>query len=203
MEYTQRERYGVLSAVSFAKSREHEEHLLVARGQIRGRYLISLLVSVGVIGGNELRRRIEEELGRTYYMPEQMYPARELVFICHHAAGAELPMARLGETVAPTFKRAHPEYFLGRTVDGLCEIIERAYREETTYHSLCPEHFTMPGYARMFRKNQPTPCGLFEGVLKGFLATLETVGTAEEVACQWEGASSCTYDIHWRTQTNA
>jgi hypothetical protein len=189
--------------VSFAKTREHEEFLLAVRGHIRGRYLISFLVGVGIVGGNELRRSIEAELGRPYYMPEQMYPARELVFICHHAAASKLPIARLGESMAPTFKRAHPEYFAGRSVEQLCEIIERAYREETTYSSLSPEHFIMPGYARMFRKNQPAPCALFEGVLQGFLASMGTVGTVDEVACQWEGASSCTYDIHWAARPGA
>jgi hypothetical protein len=188
-----------LVSVSYAKNRAHEQFLLRARGELRGRYILALLIGVGNLGGIPLRLQIEEEVGRALYLPDLMYPARELVLICHYAHAAGVPLARLGETLAPTFRRAHPEAFSDCSMEHICAIIENAYREETTCSSVSAVDYAIPGFARIFRRNQPAPCAFVEGVLKGFLSVMNASGTAEEVACQWQHGASCTYELHWRT----
>ena len=56
-----------------------------------------------------------------------------MVVIFDRAIRAGLKIERIGELVFPTYKRAHPELFVEATaLDGFA-LLERGYREDTTY----------------------------------------------------------------------
>jgi hypothetical protein len=181
--------------VRFAKTPEHAEFLRTFEGQIKGRYIIAVLVGIGVLGGAELRAEVERQLGHASFTPDQMYPASEYVLACDRAARAGLSFVRIGELIFPAYRRAHPELFEGRTVFDAFKLLEHAYRTETTWGGMSAPMALDGRHATFYRRSQPAPCEMGKGVLLGVLRAFDATGTVEETACQWEGAEACRLDV--------
>jgi hypothetical protein len=186
-----------LSTVAYARSDEHLRFLQTFGGKLKGRYVIGFLVGVEYLGGASLRRDIERELGRPHYGPDEWVPVREMVVVFDRAMRAGVSVERIGELVMPAYKRAHPEAFAGRTVSDAFDILERAYRQDTSYGGVSPGLEKAPGLVRVHRFNSPLPCPCFSGVIKGLLQTFGVLSSVDEIACQWQGARSCCWEARW------
>ena len=186
-----------LTSVAYAKNPDHERFIQGFTGQCRGRYHLAYLVGVEILSGPALRAEIERDLGQPRYLPDQMYPSRDLAVIFDRAVRAGLSAERLGELVIPTYKRVNPHAFEGRSVADGFEILERGWRTETTYGGVSPAHEVEPGRVKIFRVGQPTPCAFFVGVIHGLFKAFGVEGSAAETTCQWEGAQSCCFEARW------
>jgi hypothetical protein len=105
-----------LARVAFAKNPEHERFVQGFAGRTRGRYALAYLVGVEILAGSDLRKSIEAELGNPVYLPAELCDGRDLAVICDRALRAGVSMTRLGELVIPSYKRANPKAFEGKTV---------------------------------------------------------------------------------------
>jgi len=186
-----------LHNVVYAKNPAHELFLQGFTGQCRGRYHLAFLVGVEILAGPSLRAEIERQLGQPNYLPDSMYPGRDLAVIFDRAMRAGLAAERLGEMVIPAYKRSSPQVFEGKTIADAFEILERGYRTDTTYGGVSPAHELGLGRVRIFRAGHPTPCGVFVGVLHGLFRVFGLHGSTTEIACQWEGAQSCCFEAVW------
>lgn len=186
-----------LPSIAYAKNRDHERFVQSFVGQLKGRYHLAFLVGTEFVGGKALREAIEEELGHPNYPLNEMAPARDVVVIFDRVVRAGVAVERIGELVMPTYKRANPKLFEGKSVHDGCALLEKAYREDTTYGGVSPTSEAGPGHVRLFRTNSPLPCQYFVGVIKGVLQVMGVQGSVEEVACQWEGAPSCGFQARW------
>jgi hypothetical protein len=187
-----------LSGVSYAKNSNHERYILQSfDGQLKGRYVIAFLVGVEYLGGAPLRKQIEHELGDPKYGLDAWVPGRDLVIIFDRAMRAGVSMERMGEILVPAYKRANPTEFEGRSVLDGADILERAYRQATTYGGVSPAHEKGRNSIRVYRVNSPMPCSYFAGVVKGLLQTFSLVGSVREISCQWEGDKSCCFEARW------
>jgi hypothetical protein len=108
-------------------------------------------------------------------------------------------MTRLGELVIPSYKRANPKAFEGKTVMEAFEILEKASREDSAYYGdqEWPAPVIEPGRAVLCRPGRPTPCDTFVGTLLGLLKAFGTAGSARETGCRWEGQPYCTFEAVW------
>jgi hypothetical protein len=186
-----------LSTVAYAKSPSHERFIQGFGGKLKGRYLIGFLVGVEYLGGAPLRQQIERELGNPHYGPEEWVGVRDMAVIFDRAVRAGVSVERVGELVMPSYKRANPLAFEGRTVQEAFDILERAYRQDTSYGGVSPGLDKALGLVRVHRVNSPLPCQCFSGVIKGLLQCFGVIGSVHEIACQWEGANSCCWEARW------
>jgi hypothetical protein len=97
----------------------------------------------------------------------------------------------------PTYKRAFPALFDGKSVRDAFEILEQAYRSNTTYGGVAPGALIEPTRALIYRKGSPLPCDYFVGVINGLLGLFSLEATTHEIACQWNGAPACCYEANW------
>jgi hypothetical protein len=187
-----------LDSVAYAKNPAHERFVQRFEGKLKWRYHLAFLVGVEFLGGKALRAAIEQELGNPDFPLNEMRPARDMVVIFDRAIRAGLKIERIGELVFPAYKRAHPELFAGATpLDGFA-LLERGYREDTNYGGVSPAQEISNGRVRLYRTDSPAPCQYFVGCLHGVLHTFGIHdGSAEEVACQWDGAPSCAFEVRW------
>jgi hypothetical protein len=193
-----RDKVMTLTHVVYAKNAAQERFILKQfSGQLKGRYVIAFLVGIEYLGGKQLRRAIELELGDPRYGLDAWVSGRDLIYIFDRAARAGVSMERMGEILVPAYKRANPEEFEGKTVHDGADILERAYRLATTYGGVSPAHEMSGNNIRVYRVNSPMPCLYFAGVIKGLLQTFSLLGTVREVTCQWEGAKSCCFEACW------
>ena len=187
----------LVTDVAYAKSPEHNERLSHYEGGVKGRYLLAFLAGVGCLGGSELRAEVESDLGSPEYRLDTWYPVAHMVLIFDRAARAGIELRRLGGLVLPAYKRAHPERFEGQSVEQAFDVLERGFREDTTYGGVSQAHEITPGLVRLFRTDSPVPCDFFCGVVEGLFHVFGVAGTVSEVECQWEGAESCCFEAHW------
>lgn len=189
----------LLPTVAFAKSPAHERFVQSFEGQTKGRYVIAYLAGVGVLGGASLAESIKRELGNPVYLPDGMYPGRDLAVICDRAARAGFSLSRLGQLIMPSRQRANPEMFRDRTIQEAFEVLEQASRRDTTYYEnkSWPSPRIEPGHAVVYRPGRPTPCETFVGIVEGLLRIFGVSGTVRETACLWEGSSHCTFEARW------
>jgi hypothetical protein len=183
--------------VAYAKNPIHERFIQAFQGKLKGRYLIAFFVGVEYLGGGALRQQIERELGQPHYGPDQWVDARHMVIMFDRAVRAGASVERIGELVMPAYKRAHPEAFVGRTIFDAFEILERGYRQDTTYGGVASVPELSPGRVRVFRSNSPLPCQYFVGVIKGLLQCFDSIGSVQETRCQWEGHDRCCFETRW------
>jgi hypothetical protein len=188
-----------LESVSYAKNPEHERFVLGFKGRIKARYNVAFLVGAGLTGGAELRASIEAELGNPKYGLDDWVDARDAILVLDRCIRAGVSVERVGELVLPAYKRAHPQVFEGKTVINAFEILEAAYRADTSYGGVSPGLVASAGRATVYRRDSPLPCDYFVGVIRGLLTVFGVRGTVREVECQWEGAQSCTYATTWAT----
>jgi hypothetical protein len=186
-----------LESVAYAKSSAHQRFIQGFEGQLRGRYLSVFLQIAGVLGGPKLRTDIERELEHPRYHPDQMSSARHGVLIFDRATRAGVSVERMGEMVMAAYKQANPEVFEGKSVLDAFELLEAAYRRDTTYGGVSPGLRLGRNEASIFRRNSAFPCAYFAGVIKGTLLLFHVVGSVTEPECQWQGAPSCRYDARW------
>jgi hypothetical protein len=186
-----------LPTVAYAKSQAHQRFIQEFGGKLKGRYVIGFLVGVEYLGGAPLRQAIERELGNPHYLPEEWVAVHDMAVVFDRAVRAGVSVERIGELVMPAYKRAHPEAFAGRTIHDAFDILERAYRQDTTYGGVSPGIEKAPGLVRVHRVNSPLPCDCFSGVIKGLLHTFGVFSAVHEIACQWEGAKSCCWEARW------
>jgi len=186
-----------LSSIAYAKSDAHTRFLQGFSGKLKGRYVIGFLVGVEYLGGAPLRQRIERELGQPHYAPDEWVAVRDMVVIFDRAVRAGVSVERVGELVMPAYKRAHPEALAGRTIHDAFDILERAYRQDTSYGGVSPGLEKAPGLVRVHRLRSPLPCACFSGVVKGLLQCFGVISSVHEIACQWEGAASCCWEARW------
>jgi hypothetical protein len=188
----------LLTTIAYARNVNHQRFVQRFEGKLKGRYVIAFLVGVEFLGGAPLRQQIERELGHPVYGPDQWVSARDMVVIFDRAARSGVSVERMGELVMPAYKRANPQAFVGRSVYDAFAILEKGYRQDTTYGGVSPEAEKLSGLMRVFRTGSPGPCQYFVGVIKGLLQCLGVVsGSVREVACQWEGAKSCCFEARW------
>ena len=188
-----------LAAVAFAKSAAHERFVQCFEGKTKGRYAIAYLAAAGVLGGPELVASIKRELGNKVFLPDGMYSGRDVALICDRAARAGLSMARLGEQIIPSRLRANPEMFDGMAITDAFQVLEQASQNDTTYYNQTwPPPRIEPGRALLYRPGRPTPCETFVGILQGYLKVFGVQGSAQEIACIWEGSPFCTFEVRWR-----
>jgi hypothetical protein len=192
-----------LLRLSYAKNERHEQFVLGHTGQLKGRYNVAFLVGSGILGGAELRASLERELGNPKYGLEDWCPVRDAVYIFDRMGRAGVSFERVGELVLPAYKRAHPQEFEGRNVLQAFEILEAAYRRDTTYGGVSPGLVAGTGRATVYRQDSPLPCAYFVGVIKGLLAVFGSSGVVREVECQWEGAKSCAFETRWASRAAA
>jgi hypothetical protein len=192
-----------LDTIAYAKNPAHERFIQNFDGKLKGRYVIGFLVGVEFLGGAPLRGRIEAELGNPHYAPDEWVAARDMVIIFDRAVRAGVAVERIGELVTPAYKRSHPEAFAGRTIHDAFDILEGAYRQDTTYGGVSPGIEKAPGLVRVHRLNSPIPCACFSGVIKGLLQTFGVLSSVHEIACQWEGAHSCCWEARWNLVPSA
>jgi hypothetical protein len=183
--------------ISYAKSPAHEAFIQAFDGQVKARYLTAYLNYVGTLGSPQLRTDIERALGSPRYQPDDWRPVREAILIFDRAARAGVSVERMGELVMPTYKEGHPLAFEGRTMTDAFDILEAAYRRDTSYGGVSPGLVKGPGRASVFRQNSVFPCAYFVGVIKGLLRLFGTEGTVVEVECQWQSKPSCRFDARW------
>src|SRR5215471_13938292 len=119
--------------ISYAKNAAHQQFLSSFNGRLKGRSNLAFLVVIEFIGGSQLRKEIETELGHPIYQPDEWCSARDAIVMFDRAIRAGLPAERLGFRVMPTYKRTFPALFEGKTVRDAFEILETAYRANTTY----------------------------------------------------------------------
>jgi hypothetical protein len=188
-----------LATVAFAKTPAHERFVQGFEGQTKGRYAITYLAAVGVLGGTALVESIKRDLGNKVYLPEGMYPGRDVAVICDRALRAGLSMARLGEQIIPSRLRANPEMFAGMTIMEAFQVLEQASTNDTSYYQdkSWPAPQIEPGHALVYRPGRPSPCETFVGILQGFFNAFRVRGSAREIACIWEGSPYCTFEARW------
>jgi hypothetical protein len=186
-----------LTTIAYAKNLDHQRFIQSFEGKLKGRYVMAFLVGVEFLGGAPLRQQIERELGNPAYGPDQWASARDMVVIFDRAARHGVSVERMGELVMPAYKRANPQAFAGKSVYDAFAILERGYRQDTSYGGVSPEPEKLAGLMRVFRSNAPGPCQYFVGVIKGLLQCFGVGGSVREVACQWEGAKSCCFEARW------
>lgn len=189
----------LLPTVAFAKSPAHERFVQGFEGQTKGRYVIAYLAGVGVLGGHTVVDSIKRELGSPVYLPDGMYPGRDLAVICDRAARAGLSLARLGQLIMPSRQRANPEMFEGKTIEEAFEVLEQASRRDTSYYEnkSWPPPKIEPGCAVVYRPGRPTPCETFVGIVQGLLKVFGVSGSVRETACLWKGSAYCTFEARW------
>ncbi len=189
----------LLPSVAFAKSPDHERFVQSFEGQTKGRYIIAYLAGVGVLGGHAMVDAIKGELGNPVYLPDGMYPGRDLAVICDRAARAGLSLARLGQLIMPSRQRANPEMFQGKTIEEAFEVLEQASRRDTSYYEnkSWPPPQIEPGCAVVYRPGRPTPCETFVGIVEGLLKVFGVTGAVRETACLWEDGAHCTFEARW------
>jgi hypothetical protein len=185
------------TTVCYARNQIHEAFIRGFDGQLKARYNSAFLAQVETLGGARLRAEIERELGNPSYQPDEWRSVRETVLILDRAARAGVSLEAMGELVMPTYKESYPLVFEGRTITDAFDILEAAYRRDTSYGGVSPGLVKGPGRASVFRQNSVFPCGYFIGVIKGLLRLFGTEGTVLEMECQWEGSPSCRFDARW------
>lgn len=183
--------------IVYAKNAAHQQFLDSFNGKLKGRSNLAFLVVIEFIGGAQLRKDIEAALGNPTYQPDEWCPARDAIMMFDRAMRAGLPAERLGYRVMPTYKRAFPAHFQGKTVRDAFGILEYAYRSNTTYGGVSPGALVEPTRALIYRKGSPLPCDYFVGVINGLLGIFSIGATTREIACQWNGASACCYEATW------
>ena len=186
-----------ITNVAYAKNPEHNERLRSYEGGVKGRYMLAFLAGVSCLGGPELRAQIEDDLGNPEYRLDTWYPVQHMVLTFDRAARAGIELRRLGGLVLPAYKRAHPERFAGQTVEQAFDVLERGFREDTTYGGVSQAHETSPGRVRLFRTDSPVPCDFFCGVVEGLFSVFGMEGSVSEKECQWEGTDSCCFEAQW------
>jgi hypothetical protein len=186
-----------LGPIVYAKNAAHQQFLESFEGKLKGRSSIAALVVIEFIGGSKLRKDIEAELGNPAYQPDDWCSARDLIVIYDRALRAGVSAERLGYRVMPTFKRTFPKLFEGKTVRDAFRILEKAYRENTTYGGVAPGAHVETTRALVYRKGSPLPCDYFVGVINGLLGLFSVEGTTREIECQWNGAPACCYEAMW------
>jgi hypothetical protein len=192
-----------LSSVAYARNALHQRFVLEFEGQLRARYNLVFLETVGVLGGAKLRRDIERELGHPRYAPDGWASVRDAILIFDRAVRAGVSVEQMGELVMPTYKQANPDVFRGRSITDAFEILEKGYRQDTSYGGVSPGLKTGRDHASVFRRNSVFPCLYFVGVIRGLLGLFGVQGTIGEVECQWQGAPSCRFDARWGQQKSA
>ena len=183
--------------IAYAKNEAHQRFLESFNGELKGRINITFLVVIEFVGGSALRKEIETALGNPIYQPEKWYSARDPILMFDHAIRAGLPMERLGRRVMPAFRRTHPGIFEGKTVRNAFEILENAYRADTTYGGVTHGMVVEPTRALVYRKGSPLPCDYFVGVINGLLGIFSIEAKTREVECQWDGAPACCFEANW------
>jgi hypothetical protein len=183
--------------IVYAKNAAHQQFLDGFHGKLKGRSSIAALVVIEFIGGSTLRKDIEAELGNPTYQPDEWCSARDLIVMYDRALRAGVSAERLGYRVMPTFMRSFPELFQGKSVRDAFHILEKAYRENTTYGGVAPGAHIEPTRALVYRKASPLPCDYFVGVINGLLGIFSVKGTTHEIECQWQGAPACCYEATW------
>src|SRR5205807_6291833 len=162
--------------IVYAKNVAHQQFLDSFNGKLKGRSSIAALVVIEFIGGSRLRKDIEAELGNPTYQPEEWCSARDLIVMYDRALRAGVSAERLGYRVMPTFKRSVPAFFEGKTARDAFQILEQAYRENTTYGGVAPGAHVEPTRALVYRKGSPLPCDYFVGVINGLLGIFSVRG---------------------------
>lgn len=185
------------NSIIYAKNAAHQQFLTSFDGKLKGRSNLAFMVVIEFMGGATLRQDIETELGHPKYQPDEWCSARDSIVMFDRAIRAGLPAERLGYRVMPTYKRTFPALFQRKKVRDAFEILERAYRENTTYGGVSPGAVVEPGRALVYRKGSPLPCDYFVGVINGLLGMFSVEATTREIACQWTGAPACCYEARW------
>ncbi len=193
----------VLSKLAYAKNPEHQSFILGFEGQLKGRYNLLFLETIGVLGGAKLRADIERELGHPTYTPEGWAPVRDCIYMFDQACRAGVSVEQMGELVMPAYKLAKPEAFEGRSIVDAFEILEKGYRQDTSYGGVSPGLRAGRDHASVFRRNSVFPCSYFVGVIRGLLGIFRVQGSIAEVECQWKGAPSCRFDARWTPERHA
>ncbi len=193
----------LLDNVVYARNPAHQKFIQCFEGELRGRYLSTFLQIAGVLGGARLRADIERELGNPRYEPDGMLSVRHAVVIFDRAERAGVSVEGMGEMVMAAYKQANPEAFAGKSVINVFELLEAAYRRDTSYGGVSPGLRMGNTEASIFRRNSVFPCAYFGGVIKGALLLFHVVGAVTEAECQWQGAPSCRYDVRWNASGTA
>ncbi|OGP60245.1 MAG: hypothetical protein A2V67_18840 [Deltaproteobacteria bacterium RBG_13_61_14] len=168
------------------------------QGMCKGRYHISYLVILGIAGGEELKQKALEKVGRTQYRPDEMYPTQEACAIVLFGAENGVPPFRTGTMVAQAFKRAQPQLFQDLSPQKMLDILCQAYALETDYGSTVKVLERGPNRAIVERKNNPMPCEFFQGVIQGVFAVANLAAEVKEIRCQWrEEVPSCWHEVTW------
>jgi len=168
------------------------------RGMCKGRYHIGYLVILGIAGGEELKKKALEKVGRTQYRPDEMYLTQEACAIVTFGAENGVPAFRSGKMVAQAFKRAQPQLFQDLTPQKILDLLCTAYSMETDYGSTVKVLECGPNRAIIERKNNPMPCEFFRGVIQGIFEVTNFAAEAKEIKCQWrEDAPACWYEVTW------
>ncbi len=124
--------------IAYAKNAAHEQFLRNFDGKLKGRYNLAFLVGIEFVGGHQLRREIETALGNPTYRPDEWCSGRDLIVMFDLAVRAGVSPERIGMLTMPTYKRAYPDLFKGKTVrDGLV-LFDQGYRTDTTYGGVSP-----------------------------------------------------------------
>jgi hypothetical protein len=187
----------IAKQIVYAKNAAHQQFLDSFNGKLKGRSNLAFLVVIEFIGGSKLRNDIEVALGNPTYQPDEWCSARDAIVMFDRAVRAGVSPERLGYRVMPTFKRSFPALFEGKTVRDAFEILEQAYRSNTTYGGVAPGALVEPTRALVYRKGSPLPCDYFVGVINGLLGIFSIEATTREIACQWNGEPACCYETKW------
>lgn len=179
-------------------NQRHKDFIENFQGESRGRYHITYLAIIRIVGGNDLRKLVQERYGRPVYKPEEMYPTREGAQMIIHAGEHGVPAERLGRMVPKTYERAQPEIFKDLTPEKAINLITMAYSEETSFGSTVTILEQGPGRAVIERVNSPMPCEFFSGVIEGIFEILDKPVEVKETRCQWkDDGPGCAYEITW------
>ena len=185
------------TSVIYAKNPQHEQFLRNFDGRVKGQYHIAYLVAIEFSGGAKLRGEIEKALGEPTYLPNEWYPAKDMIVMFDRAIRAGVSPERVGLQTMPTYKRVNPDKFEGKSVREGFQLLEQAFRADTTYGGVSPGLLAEAGRAKIYRKGSPLPCDFFVGVIKGLLTVFSVNGTVQEVECQWNGAPACCIEARW------
>lgn len=176
---------------------KQEKFIQTCTGEVRGRYILAVLSSIGILGDEGLKEKCMEASGRKRYDPFEMYPVQEFIKIMKVAIEAGIPAERFGQQVIPAFKRGYPELFESKDFQMEMRKVEELFKKDTTYGGI---EVISQGEksARFKRADSPLPCGHTIGVLEGLLKLYNVRGQVTEIKCQWkDDVDACEFEATW------
>jgi hypothetical protein len=180
---------------SLFKSETQRSFCLAAQHQMKGRYLLLLEVSVGVIAGDEVQSRVRSLLPQKIDA-EKLYPVSLCTLLVAAAWEEGISPRRLGSGLMLKAKQSWPQIFPKQRA-SLSEMMagyDRILKLSTDYGG---NNFktsrVAPTQVLITREDNPHACEFLAGLIEGLFRAFGHRGIATETACRWLGYPACEF----------